>query len=314
MSECCICSDKLTLKTIVNLECGHSFCKDCIWRWTKDKNTCPCCRANILGNTKELQEMQHMRELITHRSRIVRQVEEEYERVDMLKTRANDIEKGIRMAQKELNRDLDVCEILQKKITFYKQLSSGTYSAIKCLEKKLRERNKNMESIQTKDYHELVFQGEVLLDLKDLHSEAKQRNISPTKLVAFQKRQKKVQIQRQQWQEESSLINYEIDNEGLRLDRIFDDTKDAEEQHIEQQETEEDYSDMPPLVSGSYDMYDDYALEDPDDIRRIFTDTSNLTDPVPLENITNTIHVYDRVGFLENMIEFLNNSEPIQST
>ena len=52
MTECCVCSDELTMKTIVNLECGHRFCKDCIWRWTKDKNTCPCCRGNILGNTK----------------------------------------------------------------------------------------------------------------------------------------------------------------------------------------------------------------------------------------------------------------------
>ena len=107
MIECCVCSDQLTLKTIVNLECGHSFCKDCIWRWTKDKNTCPCCRGNILGTTKELQEMQHMRGLIAHRSQIVRQVEEEYERVDMLKARANNIERGIRMAEKELDRQHD---------------------------------------------------------------------------------------------------------------------------------------------------------------------------------------------------------------
>ena len=39
--NCLICSEELTIKNIVNPECGHSTCKDCFWKWTKDKNTCP---------------------------------------------------------------------------------------------------------------------------------------------------------------------------------------------------------------------------------------------------------------------------------
>ena len=308
MTECCVCSDALTLKTIVNLECGHSFCKDCIWRWTKDKNTCPCCRANILGNTKELQEMQHMRELITHRSQIVRQVEEEYERVDMLKSRANNIEKGIRMAEKELDRQRDESDRERKKFTFYKQLNKGTYTAIKCLEKKLRKQNKNMETIQTRDYHEFVFQGEVLLDLKDLLVEAKQRDMSATTLITFQKRQKRVQIMRQEWQEELEQCQYEIENEGLRLDRMFDDIENAEanaeeneQQNMPEDQALDDYSDMPPLEQD---------LLDPDDIiratSRYFPGRMALA-----EHLDNIIQLSDRDAFLNSMIRYFNDIEPM---
>ena len=51
---CSICCGELTLKNIVNPECGHSTCKDCFWRWAKDKNTCPFCRTSLLKNDQEI--------------------------------------------------------------------------------------------------------------------------------------------------------------------------------------------------------------------------------------------------------------------
>ena len=77
--NCQICTNPLTLETIVNTECGHSCCKDCFWRWTKEKNSCPYCRTNLLANSKELEELQHMRDLLAHRSEIVRDVEQAYD-------------------------------------------------------------------------------------------------------------------------------------------------------------------------------------------------------------------------------------------
>ena len=76
--NCQICTNPLALETVVNTECGHSCCKDCFWRWTKDKNSCPYCRTNLLANSKELEELQHMRDLLAHRSEIVRDVEQAY--------------------------------------------------------------------------------------------------------------------------------------------------------------------------------------------------------------------------------------------
>ena len=51
---CSICCGELTVKNIVNPECGHATCKDCFWRWAKDKNSCPFCRTNLLKNTEEV--------------------------------------------------------------------------------------------------------------------------------------------------------------------------------------------------------------------------------------------------------------------
>lgn len=304
MTECCICNDQLTMKTIVNLECGHRFCKDCIWRWTKDKNTCPCCRGNILGNTKELQEMQHMRELITHRSQIVRQVEEEYERVDMLKTRANEIERGIRLAEKQLDRNLGESDREQKKITFYRELNQGTYSAIKYLEKKLQERNKNMETIQTKDYHEFVLQGEILIELKDLHSEAKQKKMHTVTLITIRKRQKKVQLNRQQWQEELSLIDSEIDNEGLRLERIFND-ENSQYSERDDYEQEDIFSDMPPLEPATFDWQQIGSIH-----RNRYP---NIYNRDVHEDMDNMIQVNDREAFLNNIIQYFNDIDPLNN-
>tara|TARA_B100001093_G_scaffold516804_1_gene596533 strand:+ start:2238 stop:3119 length:882 start_codon:yes stop_codon:yes gene_type:complete len=82
--SCSICCEDLTIDNIVNPECGHSTCKDCFWRWAKDKNTCPFCRTNLLKNTEEAKDIQQMRDLLSHRTRIIREVEAEYETQDRL--------------------------------------------------------------------------------------------------------------------------------------------------------------------------------------------------------------------------------------
>lgn len=83
-TTCSICCTELTIKNIVNPECGHSTCKDCFWRWAKDKNTCPFCRTYLLKNDTEAQDIQQMRSLLEHRTRIVRQVEASYEELDKI--------------------------------------------------------------------------------------------------------------------------------------------------------------------------------------------------------------------------------------
>ena len=43
--ECPICYT--TNKDKIITKCGHSFCKSCIDKWTKSKNTCPICRTQL---------------------------------------------------------------------------------------------------------------------------------------------------------------------------------------------------------------------------------------------------------------------------
>ena len=96
MAELClICSDELTIKNIVNPECGHSTCKKCFWKWTKQKNSCPFCRKSLLCDDDELKDIQHMKELLEHRTRIVRQVEEAYQENDELHRKKRELKRGI---------------------------------------------------------------------------------------------------------------------------------------------------------------------------------------------------------------------------
>ena len=76
---CSICTGALSINNVVNTECKHPTCKTCFWRWAKDKNTCPFCREHLLKNNEEAKDIQRMRELLDHKSNIIRQVERAYE-------------------------------------------------------------------------------------------------------------------------------------------------------------------------------------------------------------------------------------------
>ena len=104
MAEVClICSEELTMKNIVNPECGHSTCKKCFWKWTKQKNSCPFCRKSLLCDDDELKDIQHMRGLLEHRTRIVRQVEEAYQENDELHRKKRELKRGIVQLNNTLN-------------------------------------------------------------------------------------------------------------------------------------------------------------------------------------------------------------------
>ena len=44
IGECGVCYDK---KSLIKMNCSHSFCSDCISEWIKKSNTCPMCRSVI---------------------------------------------------------------------------------------------------------------------------------------------------------------------------------------------------------------------------------------------------------------------------
>ncbi|CAK71034.1 unnamed protein product (macronuclear) [Paramecium tetraurelia] len=46
ISNCIICLEKITDKYIV-LQCDHSYHKECIDNWVKQKPICPMCRSSI---------------------------------------------------------------------------------------------------------------------------------------------------------------------------------------------------------------------------------------------------------------------------
>ena len=44
--QCCICND--VYNNPMRLDCGHTYCYNCIKGWMKKKNECPNCRTSIV--------------------------------------------------------------------------------------------------------------------------------------------------------------------------------------------------------------------------------------------------------------------------
>ncbi len=44
--SCCICYDKITLKTITSC-CSNAFCLVCLRKWLSSHNTCPLCKHTM---------------------------------------------------------------------------------------------------------------------------------------------------------------------------------------------------------------------------------------------------------------------------
>lgn len=132
MTECLLCTEPLTMKNVINTNCcTMPCCKNCFFRWTKAKNTCPCCRSNIFCNSDENKEIMHLKELLSHRTRIVRQVEESYDQLDSLRAKKRRVERERLNIKEEINEEKEKLEKLL-------QVNGGTYSTIRHLEIKIR--------------------------------------------------------------------------------------------------------------------------------------------------------------------------------
>eukprot|EP00924_Labyrinthula_sp_SR-Ha-C_P004137 snap_masked-scaffold_3-processed-gene-15.48-mRNA-1 protein AED:0.41 eAED:0.57 QI:0/-1/0/1/-1/1/1/0/118 len=53
-AECAICKEeKKKGDSVVEIECGHTYCEECIVPWLKKNNSCPVCRHELPTNDKE---------------------------------------------------------------------------------------------------------------------------------------------------------------------------------------------------------------------------------------------------------------------
>ena len=175
---CSICTGELSINNVVNTECKHPTCKTCFWRWAKDKNTCPFCREHLLKNDEEAKDIQLMREILTHRTDIVRQVEEAYEEQE-------DITSSIRRKQTILCTLNDSVDIVERKIKILEQSHGGKYKTYKYFKTLMTEkRRRNRFGVSC----DLVFSNynKVVSDIKGLskHSPSFQfRHLQPQDLA-----------------------------------------------------------------------------------------------------------------------------------
>lgn len=144
MTECLLCTEPLTMKNVINTNCcTMPCCKNCFFRWTKAKNTCPCCRANIFCNSDENKEIMHLKELLSHRTRIVRQVEESYDELDLLRAKKRRVEQERLNIKEEINNE-------NQKLEKLLDVNGGKYKTIKHLEIRIRNGLENIRD-QTKN-------------------------------------------------------------------------------------------------------------------------------------------------------------------
>ena len=136
---CSICCGELTVKNIVNPECGHATCKNCFWRWAKDKNSCPFCRTNLLKNTEEAQEIQQMRSLLEHRTRIVRQVESAYDEEDRIKADVRRLKRNARTIREDVLKFEKLKKEEHRKLMKIKKANGGTYRTFVYFKEKIVE-------------------------------------------------------------------------------------------------------------------------------------------------------------------------------
>ena len=136
---CSICCGELTVKNIVNPECGHATCKECFWRWAKDKNSCPFCRTSLLKNDEEAQDIQQMRQLLEHRTRIVRQVEDAYDEEENLKQRATRLKRRCRNLEETWEGAKSLVAAEKEKLEELIKFNGGTYQTFKYFKGKIVE-------------------------------------------------------------------------------------------------------------------------------------------------------------------------------
>ena len=136
---CSICCEALTVKNIVNPECGHATCKECFWRWAKDKNSCPFCRKSLLKNDEEAQDIQQMRQLLEHRTRIIRQVEDAYDEEENLKQKANRMRRRLGNMEEAYEGAKSLVAAEKEKLEELIKFNGGTYQTFKYFKGKIVE-------------------------------------------------------------------------------------------------------------------------------------------------------------------------------
>jgi len=215
---CSICTEDLTIKNIINTECNHPTCKSCFWRWAKDKNTCPFCREHLLKNDEEAKDIQQMRELLTHKGDIIRQVERAYEEEE-------DLLESIGRKYKELGEIKLKAHNVEKKLKKMEKSQGGKYKTYKYLKKQMEE-TKRINRFGVHDDQTFSNYKKVVSDIKSLSKQCPfslfRTDVTPSgshsqwllNHVRYMERKRKER-------RKIKAYNDNIDEEPIALDTLF---------------------------------------------------------------------------------------------
>ena len=254
---CSICTEDLTIKNVVNTECKHPTCKTCFWRWAKDKNTCPFCREHLLKNDKEAKDIQQMRELLDHRSAIVRQVEEAYEEEDGLRSSIDRKRSVLRGVDNSIS-------LIRSRLKVLEQSQGGRYKTYKYFKKQQRQQTRIN---RTAAHDELVFSNyrKVISDIKSLSKQCPGFSLEEAEYIFVRGQIQPIILAPQsRW-----LLNHVRCMERKRKERrrikYFNDTVDEQSLALDtlfSQEEEFDMPNVPYIADSSSDMDIDEIIDD----------------------------------------------------
>jgi hypothetical protein len=108
LPDCSICLDKTKNLDGVKTQCGHHFCSECFWKWCEKSNTCPNCRAELMGIDRK--EEFEVRRLIESRDLVIEQIETFNYQIKKSKDEISDflnIIKDLHIKEKNMNYKLE---------------------------------------------------------------------------------------------------------------------------------------------------------------------------------------------------------------
>ena len=122
LSDCTICLDKIKVTEIVTTRCGHWFCKECFWKWTKQNNKCPNCREELIERDRS-DELAMMR-LLERRREVADDVDNLRDEKKILVTRIKNQRKNIRRKRdllKNLKEEIEENTVIMDEIDMWKK-------------------------------------------------------------------------------------------------------------------------------------------------------------------------------------------------
>ena len=146
LSDCTICLEKIKITEIVTTRCGHWFCKECFWRWTKENNKCPNCREELIERDRA--EELAMMKLLDRRREIADDVDTLREEKRVLVRRLKDQRKNIKRKRdmlKDLKKEILENEEIMDEIELWKR---NPKLALKKMGERLEEIGKKKEKEQ----------------------------------------------------------------------------------------------------------------------------------------------------------------------
>ena len=266
VEKCPVCYNELTLKNVMQLRCDHQLCKDCYYNWVDNagKNSCPCCRDEIMKTDNYRNEIEEKME-IYKRAALVWKSKRDRRRqeysVAMSRLRGvNESISSIREQREELVQETARYLCLQnkyknqiRKLRVKVSVSMSPYELIKYYKNQMNENLKYAENKARK-----VFKG-VLNEMKEIFScrITEDRGVSDLFLLSngikYNKQLNKKNSQIPLW-DISDMFDNEVgpmSEEDIKLEQEYNDKKELHNESLREMiECEERLKEDPKSLCG----------------------------------------------------------------